>query len=529
MQCAMITGVGVTMDNMLYIIAGLILILLVVGLVLRKNKAQKSSPQRFAKSERNTATSTPAQVNKAEDKFNPIMIAQRFMDQQRYDKAIETLNRGLREKPNDGDLSLKLLSIYATINQPENFNKVYDGINTQGDAKSIALADELKNLFFEEPNQVLAQETPVEDNSSFGSIDFDLPTSQSDSNNDTLSSEPIVSATSSNDFQEATATNSSVEDSFDLTLNDLESGFNETAVTSTAPAALSVTEEAPTTEDSELIDFDFNFDSPEESNAPTELSIASATSDNITEEMPLDNEAFVLDFDDLASDVDQNTEETLVEEMVVDAFEQDTEGDFTLSLDNIDTPDDIEASLEIEEAVFEGNSDNFVLQDSSFEEPSLEEAVFEELKPESSDSEVGGLEEDNAEEQLFNDTNLQEMFINGIDATPTDTSLFDDNSIIDNELAVDSLTAASPVDIETDIVTNEVGETPETAEDFSSRFAADFDFVKSLDSNQVTLDLAGQYLQLGEYDSAKRLLNEVIAHGDSEQQSQAQILLERTA
>lgn len=290
-----------------------------------------------------------------------------------------------------------------------------------------------------------------------------------------------------------------------------------------------MTEEAPTTEDSELIDFDFNFDSPEESNAPTELSIASATSDNITEEMPLDNEAFVLDFDDLASDVDQNTEETLVEEMVVDAFEQDTEGDFTLSLDNIDTPDDIEASLEIEEAVFEGNSDNFVLQDSSFEEPSLEEAVFEELKPESSDSEVGGLEEDNAEEQLFNDTNLQEMFINGIDATPTDTSLFDDNSIIDNELAVDSLTAASPVDIETDIVTNEVGETPETAEDFSSRFAADFDFVKSLDSNQVTLDLAGQYLQLGEYDSAKRLLNEVIAHGDSEQQSQAQILLERTA
>lgn len=538
MQCAMITGVGVTMDNMLYIIAGLVLILLVVGLVLRKNKAQKSSPQRFAKSERNTATSTPAQVNKAEDKFNPIMIAQRFMDQQRYDKAIETLNRGLREKPNDGDLSLKLLSIYATINQPENFNKVYDGINTQGDAKSIALADELKNLFFEEPNQVLAQETPVEDSSSFGSIDFDLPTSQSNSNNDTLSSEPIVSPTLSDDFQEVTSTNSSVEDSFDLTLNDLESGFNETAVTSTAPAALNVTEETPITDtataDSELIDFDFNFDSPEETSTSTEPSIDSATSDNIAEEKSIDNEAFVLDFEDLASDVDQNTEETLVEEMVVDAFEQDTEEDFALSLDSIDTPDDIEASLEIEEAVFEGNSDNFVLQDSSFEEPSLEEALFEEtvleeLKSESSDSEMEGLEEDKAEEHLFNDTNLQEMFINGFDATPTDTSLFDDNSIIDNELAVDSLTAASPVDIETDIVTNEVGETPETAEDFSSRFAADFDFVKSLDSNQVTLDLAGQYLQLGEYDSAKRLLNEVIAHGDSEQQSQAQILLERTA
>ena len=66
-------------------------------------------------------------------------------------------------------------------------------------------------------------------------------------------------------------------------------------------------------------------------------------------------------------------------------------------------------------------------------------------------------------------------------------------------------------------------------EDFSARFAADFDFVQSLDSNQVALDLAGQYLQLGEYDSAKRLLNEVISQGNSAQQQQAQSLLERTA
>ena len=521
------------MDNMLYIIAGLVLILLVVGLVLRKNKAQKPSSRPLAKSERNTATSTPAQVNKAEDKFNPIMIAQRFIDQQRYDKAIETLNRGLRDKPSDGELSLKLLSIYATINQPENFNKVYDAIKTQGDAKSIVLADELKNLFFEEPNQVLAQETPVENSSSFGSIDFDLPTRQSSSNNETLTGEPIVSPTLSNGFQEATATNDNVEGNFDLTLNDLESGFNETAVTDTAPAALDVTEEASTTdtatEDNELIDFDFNFDSPKESSAPTEPSIASATSDNIAEEMPIDNDEFVLDFDDLASDVDQNTEETLVEEMVVDSFEHSTEEDFALSLDNIDTTNNIEASLENEEAVFESNSDNFVLQDSSFEEAVFEETVLEENASGSSDAEVEYLEKDNVEEQLFNDSNLQEMFINGFDATPTDTSLLDDNSIIDDEFAIDSLTAATPVDTETDITTEEGFESPETAEDFSSRFAADFDFVKSLDSNQVTLDLAGQYLQLGEYDSAKRLLNEVIAHGDSEQQSQAQILLERTA
>ena len=555
MQCAVITGVGVTMDNMLYIIAGLVLILLVVGLVLRKNKAQKSSPQPFAKSEKNAATTTPdhgspAQSNKAEDKFNHIMIAQRFMDQQRYDKAIETLNRGLRDQPNDGELSLKLLSIYATINQPENFNKVYDAIKTQGDSKSIVLADDLKGLFSEEQNQVAAKEAPVEDNSGFESIDFDLPTSQVDSNSATLSNEPILSATSSNDSPEVTAPDDKVNDSFDLTLNDLESGFNEPAATSTAPVALDVTEDesidvstinAPT-EDDDLIDFDFSFDSPEETNAPTEPSIDSASSDHVTEDMTLDSEDFVLDFDDLATDADQNTEENFVEELVIDAFESDTEEDFVLPSDNIDAPSSIETSLENEKAVFEDNSDNFVLQDSSFGEPNpeeslfeetvLEEPVFEEPSFKDSNFEIEDLEKIDVEEPLLNDSSLQETLTNGFAAIPTDTPLFDNNNLVSDEFDVEPLTAATPVDIETDIATDDVVETPEapeTTEDFSSRFAADFDFVKSLDSNQVTLDLAGQYLQLGEYDSAKRLLNEVIAHGDSEQQSQAQTLLERTA
>ncbi|MBF0658484.1 pilus assembly protein FimV [Psychrobacter sp. NG25] len=515
------------MDNMLYIIAGLVLILLVVGLVLRKNKAQKSSPQPFAKSDQNTVTSTPAQSTKAEDKYNHIMIAQRFMDQQRYDKAIETLSRGLREQPNDGELSLKLLSIYATINQPENFNKVYNAIKTQSDPKSIVLADELKALFSEEQNQVAAKEAPVEDNSGFESIDFDLPTNQLDSSNDISSSEPIVSPTLPNDFQEAAATNDNVENSFDLTLNDLENDFNEPASTSTTPIALEVEEgesiDVSTTdtltENDELIDFDFSFDSPEETSALTEPSIDSASSDHAIEDMTLNSEDFVLDFDDLATDADQNTEENITEELVIDAFESDAAEDFVLPSDNIDTPSSTETSLETEETTFAENSDNFVLQDSSFEEQSFEDSDFE----------IEYLEKIDTEEPLLNDSSLQETLTNEFAAIPTDTPLFDDNSIIDNEFAVEPLTAASPVDIETDIVTDEVDETPETAEDFSSRFAADFDFVKSLDSNQVTLDLAGQYLQLGEYDSAKRLLNEVIAHGDSEQQSQAQILLERTA
>ena len=95
----------------------------------------------------------------------------------------------------------------------------------------------------------------------------------------------------------------------------------------------------------------------------------------------------------------------------------------------------------------------------------------------------------------------------------------------DSQAPAAFVSTTAPVEFEVD----GAPEAAESAEDFSSRFAADFDFVKSLDSNQVTLDLANQYLQLGEYDSAKRLLNEVIAQGNSEQKQQAQVLLERTA
>lgn len=123
------------------------------------------------------------------------------------------------------------------------------------------------------------------------------------------------------------------------------------------------------------------------------------------------------------------------------------------------------------------------------------------------------------------------------------TGRFDDNTLIDDSFDFDSLasapTATTPVEVKNDYdVSSDVNSTNmldnatietevETTEDFSSRFAADFDFVKTLDSNQVTLDLASQYVQLGEYDSAKRLLTEVINQGNSEQQSQAQALLDR--
>ncbi|WP_186474757.1 FimV/HubP family polar landmark protein [Psychrobacter sp. KCTC 72983] len=554
------------MDNMLYIIAGLVLILLVAGFLLRKNKAQKQSAQPPVSSVKNTAAPASktdygpaAQTNQNDsNKFDHITIAQRFMDQQRYDKAIETINRGLNEKPNDSQLSIKLLSIYATLDQPENFHDVYNSIKTHNDAKTITLADELKDLYIGEQSPVAAPEvvtdeaTTENNHDGFDSLDFVLSTTNQaddtadifdrpviEDNNDLVIDKPIDSPVFSSEPTE------NVDDSFDLTLSDLEDDFNESNATDETPVTslatdddslyISTSDHTDTIknneviEDNDLSDFEFDFESPAE-NTLIKNSDVSDVQDSESEALVLEDD-FILDFDDLAADADKDASVNKNEEKAYSNAVQNIEDDFTLSLDDLDESDDIDAvnTFAINEPSttdVSNDIDGFVLEDIDFENADSDSSTLE-------DDSVANL---SFEEQLINDDTDIDAF-EASDTTPVtslrfddDTPIADDFDIIETDSSLDPSVATppastvAPAELETAISHEAV----ESAEDFSSRFAADFDFVKSLDSNQVTLDLANQYLQLGEYDSAKRLLNEVIAQGNSEQKQQAQLLLERT-
>lgn len=541
------------MDNMLYIIAGLVLIVLIAVLVIRKNKAQKPSAQPYVKSDRNAAAQTPAPKASApvqtdvssENKFDPITIAQRFIDQQRYDKAIETLNRGLREKPNDSQLSLKLLSIYATINQSENFNKVYDTISSQNDPKSLALADELKMLFFEEQNQVAAQTAPVEQAADFESIDFDLPTTPASPTHDVATDDisesdaSLASSVETPALSEQVLADDNTDTDFALTLSDLEADLDEPALaampTTAADESTAATE---TTEETDFSEFDFGLEDIE--TAQPESSDVSTQADSVgadtNEALTLDEEDFVLDFDDLVTDIDSEdaADKASTTDHMTDATAQSRDDDFVLSLDDLDDADDLNVASETGLGI-ETESDLADLDvETNTDEPVLD--LSDEISGELSDDSID-----------IDDLTLDSDFADSSDdATPTLTAAseltsssptsFDDNTLIDDDfdfdfdldaLSDESDTAASSAAPVAAQPAESIEE--DNAEDFSARFTADFDFVKSLDSNQVALDLAGQYLQLGEYDSAKRLLNEVISQGNSAQQQQAQSLLERTA
>ena len=551
---------------MLYIIAGLVFIVLIAVLVMRKNKAQKPTEQPSFKAEKATPLSTTDVVKGAttqantdnNEKFNHIEIAQRFMEQQRYDKAIDTLKRGLAEKPNDSQLTLKLLAVYATIDESDNFNKVYDSIKTHGDAKSIAQADDLKALLTEEQNQAAERALPADNNldTGFESIDFDLPANKIENNEPTIDPSLNEQAVTHNEYKNdlAARSDSTLETSNDFndsqqdcvhSLDDLEQDIDEPAATSAAPVidldiadeqSLSTSTVSGTNDNNSDSELDFDFDLAEQDNTASETNASLSKDDlnNTDDEITLDDEDFVLDLADLELDTSE-TNMSLNDESMTDV--SSLKDDLALSLysidDNNDTPVETETlsdetSAVIDDSLNDLEFDNFVLEDH----PSENNHV---------------LESNSIDELSFADVDTTDNQTNETVASsnaPT-TGRFDDNTLIDDSFDFDSLasapTATTPVEVKNDYdVSSDVNSTNmldnatietevETTEDFSSRFAADFDFVKTLDSNQVTLDLASQYVQLGEYDSAKRLLTEVINQGNSEQQSQAQALLDRTA
>lgn len=552
MQVAVIVGVGVTMDNMLYIIAGLVIVLLIAVLVMRKNKAQKPSGQSSIQDGKTESLSTHASSKSTlaqtathnEKKFDHIDIAQRFIDQQRYDKAIETLNRGLNEKPNDSQMSLKLLAVYATIDESDNFNKVYDAIKANNDEKSIAQANDLKALITEEHDQIAKQALPANNsqNAEFESLGFDLPTNKAAHNNPVVDTpaadfeykndvlefthEPISASNNLNDSDLNSSNFADIEQAFDLSLSDLEDTASEPADTTDVSNAPDLTDDniltTATSEteiensiDSNNIDADFDFDWSEQSSASKESPVDVApTQDSVNDdsnELTLDDD-FVLDLADLDIDADTNTasnNEAIKNEAVIADSTTVNDDRLVLSLDSAKVSNEPPNQTDIQQPIAEDDFDDFVFEDTHVEDISVEEAEI--IKNESEASSV----------------------------TST-TLMFDDNTLIDDDFDFDNLsepaTTSIPVASEhtshIDAAINIAAETEteiDSTEDFSAQFAADFDFVKTLDSNQVTLDLAGQYLQFGEYDSAKRLLNEVIAQGDSEQQQQAQQLIERTA
>lgn len=579
------------MDNMLYIIAGLIIILVIGVWILRRNKAQRPPnqairPDNLAPSIAPTSHAASTSVSTA-TLFDDITIAQRFIDQQRYDKAIETLKRGLSQKPNDSALSLKLLNVYALNSDNKAFYDTYNSIITHGDIDTIAQARQLKELIDDDhhvqasttfdPTAQNKADTVLTDTSPSSAVDITAPvlaSSNSSTTNNEMSLDfdySVSTPTSNNDLAITPATDTDIKGqdstdntpshSFDLTLDDLEA-TDEIPVRAKdleiEPAVLLNTENNTNVLDSGVLDSDvLDFAAPQSPDNRVNSEIA------VTDEL-------VLDSDNIENSLDiQSIADSAVTHKTDNYNEDDFEIDFDNLLNDADSKDLQSEQVEVR------STDHFVLdfdKSSDLVDQSLTLDIGS--KPSvRSDAESIDVDEDFL---LFLDEGSNEATENSKAEDTEDFASHSFSSTTDNVLELDTLDSSALADTsdkspaleipltfsdDSDLEAldfnieppkqgvepvNGLTETeatstnsspvlpdeirnPDLSASFADQFAADFEFVDALDSQQITLDLAEQYLQLGEYDSANRLLNEVVAQGNPEQQQQAQALLARSA
>lgn len=574
------------MDNMLYIIAGFIIILVIGVWILRRNKAQRPPnqairPDNLAPSIAPTSHAASTNVSTA-TLFDDITIAQRFIDQQRYDKAIETLKRGLSQKPNDSALSLKLLNVYALNSDNKAFYDTYNSIITHGNIDTIAQARQLKDLIDDDhhvqastsfdPTAQNKADTVLTDTSPSSAVDITAPvlaSSNSSTTNNEMSLDfdySVSTPTSNNDLAITSATDTDIKGqdstdntpshSFDLTLDDLEA-TDEISVKAKdleiEPAVLLNTENNTNVLDSDVLDFA----APQSPDNRVNSEIA------VTDEL-------VLNSDNIENSLDiQSIADNAVTHKTDDYNEDDFEIDFDNLLNDADSKDLQSEQVEVR------STDHFVLDfDNSSDLVDQSLTLDIGSKPSvSSDAESIDVDEDFL---LFLDEGSNEATENSKAEDTEDFASHSFSSTTDNILELDTLDSSALADTsdkspaleipltfsdDSDLEAldfnieppkqgvepvNGLTETeatstnsspvlpdeirnPDLSARFADQFAADFEFIDALDSQQITLDLAEQYLQLGEYDSANRLLNEVVAQGNPEQQQQAQALLARSA
>ena len=570
------------MDNMLYIIVGLVVVLLVAVLIMRKNKAQRpvatnnnsaNAQARISPTlDRATLDHTPIDgASTHATKFDSITIAQRFMDQERYDKAIETLERGLTKKPYDSALLLKLLDIYVTTKQNDDFYRTYNTIQTHSDPHTIEQAAQLKNslggshsevadsaasmnLDTLETNATVTTEpltpaipstsTPAQDEFS---LDFDTSYATDKNPN------PAISTDTANDERD--------DNNFDLTLDDLEALDLET-IDNNFVKNTEAGNSNQLIDNVDNIDDDFNFAFEEsveneveslttQPNDSTVIAkpLVEISSDARTDELSTDELSFDDDFVlDLADDLQTDNSQISSSEALPTA--QSDMQDFVFSLDD-DTADSFIATddaFDIENPHQSDTSDNTTTlnEDIGFE---LDDSANNDLSNNISNIDTSRLiAKSTFDNNTFNNNisaptiaqshsiALESSHLSSNNPTinadlgalsidsPSDDWLIDDNFManFDDSIDSDPLVAVPVIELSSTLANEQ------SPVDFNLQFSADFDFVKSLDSQQVTLDLADQYLQLGEYDSARRLLAEVVEQGSSEQKQKAQALLART-
>ena len=491
----------------------------------------------------------------------------------RHGQAVQHLEDAISGEPSRVDLRLKLLEVYADTGQAENFEKQYRELRAFNDDEALRSADELRSrldnlgedVSLDDLSEQLktgtgsesAQAEELEDDDEF---DF----SALDEADDLLGEASGTETSGSVGSEEAS---DSDNDSIDFDLSD-EAALGEPLVPDEETSGEATEPERSPGADSEedVADIGFSVDDLE-LEEPGESAEPAASPDEEVPELDVSSDA---EQDDAGIDL-ESLEKSSTELREPTGESADTADAITLDdLDleaGADDAADASAGGDSEEQAETGSGseapastdfDDSFLEELDAELDRVTEEETEESAPQTVGTEAAGNEpEASPEPQELGDSDelddlsldvseedlelANEVAQEGVGEEPEASSDQFEESLMDSDM--DDLGAESELSdeelaaLEGEGVGQGQGEEEEAADMGADSEPAqagqstaeaeddEFDFLEGTDESGTKLDLARAYVEMGDADGARDILEEVAREGSEEQQQEAQRLL----
>lgn len=418
-------------------------------------------------------SSEPAALAPAQDRVlaDPLEEVEQYIAFERYPQAVGFLNKAISANPDRADLRMKLLEIYARLDDYNGFVEQEAWFENAGDLQALAHAEELK-AGLTKPKRAPSRDDAI------------------------VFEKPVLGSSSDDDLP---------------SLEDLEMDFNAT-VSASSPALQAVKDsdlDLPSLDDD--FSLDTRFDAPATSSkaADSGLSLDEELDMSFTEPDHKPAKAAALD-DDLSFELDEGAFDSKSATLDLSSAAADEGLDFSLdepqssgkpasmSLGDLA---DFDATPELKEPEVQTSDD-----DLSFSLDDLEVAstpAHADLDGDFSLDDGKGGSDFSFDETLQADSGLNDV------AADFDSTLRAEAHAPAPKPA--ATTAAAPA--------------PAAAATADLGMDDEFDFLADTDENATKLDLARAYIDMGDMEGARDILQEVLTEGSSTQKDEAKGLL----
>lgn len=522
-------------NNPMYQIAlggGLVLLLLLLLLVARRNANREKAFYDQLNSEDGSESdsfdlSLEDEAGDQQEGADALAEADTYIAYGRHDQAAQVLETAISREPSRTDLRLKLLGVYADSQDRDSFEKQYGEIEALEDEAAIEQATVLRERL--EEAESMPSIDDLESQLRSDSFSTSVATEEEPGQEDELPSD--------DDWQL----------SDDLKADEFEASPEPEQENEFGELESDVEKEADSPDD--LIEYDLSILEASDKGEPDDLDI-SEEQDFSSLEMDLEDSGEAkADEEDLSFDFESALEDEATEEPAVETAEEDTldfgleeesdkaeqvgdaetvEDELSGDVDALDESflDELDAELD-KVAEEEGEPEGLDLDESTLDDLELDVsdedlALMEEFsesdeQPAGPEQEAASLDEElgledafSSEEPADSEPTSEQAQEGEPEATEQEADAMDDDLV---PLASESLDGKQEQSSALDIDEESLGEDD------------DFDFLAGTDEAATKLDLARAYIEMGDSDGARDILEEVALEGNDEQKAEAQELL----